>query len=82
LQSTTTILINTMSKVKSYTNSMMSLMPQLKSGDSFLTEIAPQVVTAYAKAHKTKVTTEQCVLITSYKKDKPELSKVTKVTII
>jgi|DEB3_MinimDraft_2_1074329.scaffolds.fasta_scaffold03562_1 hypothetical protein len=71
-----------MSKVKSYTNTMMSLMSQLKSGDSFLTDISPQVVTAYARAHKTKVTTEQCVLINDYKKENPALSKVTKVTIL
>jgi len=39
-------------------------------------------VTAYARAHKTKVTTEQCVLINDYKKENPALSKVTKVTIL
>lgn len=61
---------------------MMSLISQLKSGDSFLTHISPQVVTSYARAHNTKVTTEQCVLINDYKKDSPTLSKVTKVTIL
>lgn len=82
MQTLITIATDTMAKNKSYKSIMMGLIPQLKSGDVFLTEVPQTSVTAYAKAHDTKVKTEQCVLIEDYKTDNPKLIKVTKVTII
>ena len=67
---------------KTHTGTMMSLLTQLKSGDSFHTSVKPNSVKAYAKLNKVNVTTAQCLLIESYTKEKPKAIKLTKVTIL
>jgi hypothetical protein len=70
-----------MAKQFSQTSRLLSVLPELREGDTFFVPIAPSVVLQYAKAHGVIVKTESVLMIEDAKTPSPKVVKHTKITV-
>lgn len=61
---------------------VLTYFDNLKSGDSFYTELKPNFITVYANRYNKQIKTEVCLVMSEYRSLTPIVKRLTKVTIL